>query len=577
MLTRLLDWARENGAELREGLLEYGYDDVHGYHVKVRDIDGLFEHKDVIRVPKKLFITKELAQSYFKVEDPEKKFNDNPNALTQFFLSYVTYSQGNEYQGFFQPYTDILPSIGSLATHPFFWDTRALQHIKGSDLFLTIKEKLVGLCDEFVQYSKLYGFAGDEHLPTIDSRENDDQFYKLVDYIQTQKSNVNGLKWDSFVAYLWSSIIFLSRAFPSIVTGEDKKELNLAFLLPIVDLLNHNNDSKVKWSYSDDEFIFHSQDLVYLKNGDELFNNYGDKTNMDFLLSYGFINERENLHNSVNLTLKLNADFLQSAKEFIPNLNVVNTDSVTFKITKKDPLPQNLVKFFGYITKLRSEDQITVRAMLEGTDQLDDILRKKQEFTKMKTKTSGLDPEISKIIKQYFNEEKKLFQYSLETVAKNQKGLLTAAKDNIVSFKTIFKSDKVFANSLLLAYGVTKFDDLIAKDCVNEAILLWIVRAANKESYGKTMNSVNIPQFIIDTFHYIAGSIVVEKEDVSSFLPLYKKLFPNLATKIPEVYKVGDWGIKQFIIADTLVDRLVWIRKTSNEPLFIQKTACELK
>lgn len=570
MLADLLNWAKENGADIRDDVLEYGYDDVKGYYVKVKDIDGLIKD-DTVRIPRKLFIDRNLAQSFWH-KDLSKQFG-NPNALTQFFLGYITFTQDNEYE-FFRPYTNILPPI--TIDHPFFWDVATMKHLKGSDLFLGLKKRLLGLCEEYRQYSSLYEFSGDGNLPSVDATSDDEKFFELVAYIQSQRKGSTH-KWDSFIVYLWSSIIFLSRAFPSIITGEDKKELNLAFLLPIVDLLNHNNDSKVKWSYSDDTFNFNSQDLVYLKNGDELFNNYGDKTNMDFLLSYGFINERENLYNSVNLTLKLDAGFLQAAKQFISSLEIVNSDSVTFKITKKDPLPQSLVQFFGYVHKLKSEDQITVRAVLEGTDQLDNILKQKLEFTKQKLKTGSLDPKIAKIVKQYFTEEKKLYQLSLETVAKNQKGLLNAAKDNIVSFKSIFKSDKVFANSLLLAYGVTKFEDLITKDVVNEAILLWIVRAANRDSYGKTMNSVTIPPFVIDMFDYIAGSITVDREDVTSFLPLYKKLFPNLAEKIPEVYNVGDWGIKQFIIADTLVDRLVWIRKTNNEPLFIQKAACELK
>lgn len=105
----------------------------------------------------------------------------------------------------------------------------------------------------------------------------------------------------------------------------------------------------------------------------------------------------------------------------------------------------------------------------------------------------------------------------------------------------------------------------------NEALLLWVVRASNKDAYKDGLRTVNIPPFVLETFEEISRTISIAKDDVTEFLSIYKRLFPSLGDKIPEVYKVGEWGIKQFIIADALIDRLVWVRDSNSEPLFIQK------
>lgn len=577
-LDGLLAWARENGAQLREDCLEYNYDEKKGYHVLIKDIDALWEFKDagVITVPRKLFITRQLAQQYFKINDQKlsTKYNNNPNGLTEFFLSYITFTKENEYE-FFRPYINILPKLNSMRIHPFFWTKEELQLIKGSDLFLTIKFKLLALYDEYRNYMKLYEFGnGDLSIINGDIQQSDDELFAIIEHLQhILKKSSDAIEWTSFVAYVWSNLIFFSRAFPSLITGEDKKELNLAFLLPIVDLLNHNNTTKVSWNYSDDTFNYTNKDLAYLKNGDELFNNYGEKSNVDYLISYGFLNSQENIHNSVNLTLRLDPTFISQAKEHVENLEIVSNDTVLFKISKNDPLPVSLVHFFGYITKLKSEEHITLRSILEGSDQLINILKQKLEYSKEKAKISSnsVHSSVGKIIKQYFNEEKKLFQFSLDSLLKKQKDIISAAKDNIVSFKSIFKSDKVFANSLLLSYGVTKYEDILAKDMANEALLLWVVRASNKDAYKDGLRTVNIPPFVLETFEEISRTISIAKDDVTEFLSIYKRLFPSLGDKIPEVYKVGEWGIKQFIIADALIDRLVWVRDSNSEPLFIQK------
>lgn len=193
----------------------------------------------------------------------------------------------------------------------------------------------------------------------------------------------------------------------------------------------------------------------------------------------------------------------------------------------------------------------------------------KVEFFRNRSKIDASNKR-RRTLRKYFDSQRKMFQAVVESLQKRQKEIVKSNSPFMTSFKTIYKSDKKFANSLLLVFGVTKFDDLIIKDCTRDALLLWIVRIANKESYPRKME-FEVPQFIYDTFQEVSSTIAVERNDVVEMMPFYKKMFPSLAEKIPEVFSEGNWGIRQFIVADTVLDRLVWTRKLTQEPFFIKK------
>ena len=211
---------------------------------------------------------------------------------------------------------------------------------------------------------------------------------------------------------------------------------------------------------------------------------------------------------------------------------------------------------------------------MEGIDQLTSVVSQRLLFFKnFKARTSSsqkLRPHVIKLIKMYYQDNKKILNSTVEKLSVLQKKIFNANKEFSLSFKTIFKNDKIFANSLLLIFGAINYEDLITKDCLNDALLLWIV---------KTINDKNIKQdsFIVQAFKEVSGSIVIEKQDVMEYLPFYKKYFPNLSERIPEIYNVGDWGIRQFIVADTVIDRLVWIRKSNKEPIFLMKKVHDIQ
>ncbi|KAH6640073.1 hypothetical protein BKA67DRAFT_665440 [Truncatella angustata] len=105
--------------------------------------------------------------------------------------------------------------------------------------------------------------------------------------------------------YLWAYAIFTSRSFrPSLVLPE-AESMNLpcaiddfSVLLPLYDLGNHLPTATAPWTAD------HASQMVSLHCGDayeigqQVFNNYGMKTNAELLLGYGFmLSETDDFHN----------------------------------------------------------------------------------------------------------------------------------------------------------------------------------------------------------------------------------------------------------------------------------------
>ncbi|CDO94118.1 unnamed protein product [Kluyveromyces dobzhanskii CBS 2104] len=551
-LDTLLTHAKQNGCEISDGI-EFRIDPstgVGGYITKVIPE----HHKPLIKIPKDFIITRNDAMRHFK---SNRCSSSNPNAITQMYLIALRNSNSTKWQ----PYLNILPSLDNISS-PLIWKHNELEVLRGSDLYIKSKRKLKDLLDEWYTVLKeldLCNTAATEYYQLQD-REN----------IVIQESYAI----DSFAAYLWASLIFSSRAFPSLVY-DSAATFNEAFLFPIVDLLNHSDDSKVFWRFAESFLTFTSEES--LKVGDELYNNYGSKSNEDLLLGYGFAHD-PNPYDLTSISLKLDDHTIKSAQEYgiEMDLNSISGDSIRFDISTQDPLPLKLIMFFGYISKLKSERDITVRAVVEGLGQLQAILAQKVSIFKEKSKFAPntydiTDPLIIKNAKTYLTAQRKLFHLSEDTLVKKVKAIIKVFKP--LSFKSIFKAEHEFANSLQLSLGISNYEELVSKGLTQHALLLWIVKIHNFNPLKKSPAY----SFVYRAFGDVKNNIKIEKDDVMEYMNFYKTFFPTLSLKFPKIYGVGSWSISDFIVAGVVMDRLVWLRKSNSDYLFFEKQSFDGK
>lgn len=582
-LQKLLTWAKSNGSFIHEKL-SFEFRENHGYSCIIKESLAENEVDGLIKIPENIILSPVLADEFFNTyfKDVNIENSDETNTKLIFLLTKLKFDKsghddlilGNvNVHEKFQPYIDYLPKTGKATGNPYFWSMEEKELLDGTDAHVFMKRTFL---KNLEAWKKTVSQFDSSKYPQLTDELLEYEAFKMgpvggvaVDYLLNKKE----ISWTSFTAYLWATSIINSRAFPYILFDKSSAYKDKAFLLPIVDLLNNedNNESKCKWTIGENnEFVFNTlDDLSSLKTGCELFNNYGGKSNVEFLLNYGFCLSNTN-NDTTTLTLKVDESVISGARSYgviIPKDST--TDSINFVLQKNKQLPENIINFFAYLVKLTSEKKgYSLRMKLEGLTQLKAIIK-----TKLKTlkkvevvKSDNVSASHAAIIKSYRKSQKDIFQQSLEQIEKLEKTLLTDFKP--FSFKKALTKDTRFFNSFLLVFGTRTYNDLVEKGILDHAVLLWIMRIANRAEY-KDLDQSIFPNFIFNEFEKVKKTAKIDNEDISEYLPMYQSLFPALCQKIPDVYNHGDWTLNNLIYAGTVADRLTYKRETNSEVFFI--------
>lgn len=576
----LLNWAKSNGAEINEKLSFQGSKD-HGISCIINESLNEDEKPSLIKVPHDIIISPELADK-FASQYLNTTTNDNINQNLIFLLSKLKFDKSSpvmidneNINEKFQAYIDYLPKDGKSTANPYFWTLEEKELLDGTDAFIFMKRNFLKNLED---WKKIVSNLDVSQYPQLKDELLEYEAFKMgpvggvsVNYLL----NIKEISWTSFTAYLWSNCIIRSRAFPYILFSKSNtKYKNSAFLLPIVDLLNSEdeNKSKCRWTINENnQFVFNTlDDLSKLSKGNELYNNYGDKSNVEFLLNYGFC-LKGNTNESTSLTLKLDPSVIEGARKYGVVLPIDSTDeSINFELKRNQELSKNLINFFAYLVKLSSEKKgFTLRMKLEGLTQLKAIIK-----TKLKTlrqvdvvKSDVVSDANAKTIKAYRKSQKDIFQQCLEQIEKLEKQYLNDFKP--FSFKKALTNDTRFFNSFLLVFGTRTYNDLVEKGLVDHAVLLWIMRIANRDAYTDITDKSIWPAFIFNEFQKVKNSIEIDNDDIAEYLPMYQSLFPALCQKIPAVFDRGNWTLNHLIYAATVADRLTYKRETNGEVFFI--------
>ena len=86
--------------------------------------------------------------------------------------------------------------------------------------------------------------------------------------------------------WVWAHSVINSRSFPSSLIDPERESHPI--LLPVLDTFNHKTAQAITWS---PDFLGRTLSFVTgsrYAQGEEVFNNYGGKSNEEFLMSYGF-------------------------------------------------------------------------------------------------------------------------------------------------------------------------------------------------------------------------------------------------------------------------------------------------
>ena len=261
-----LKWCNDNGAILSELSLQTYKNNERGIH----SINGIRKGKTLIEIPEKLIITDKMGEEseYGKIIKKYQKHFKNIKLI--YVIIYIL--QTNKKNNFFKPYYDILPKDTS--NFPIFWD----------------KEDIILL-------------SGSNSVNEIINRQNNilNEYKKLCEIIPEFKNN------HDIKDFIWVRSIVGSRNFG--ITIDNKHRVAM---VPVSDLLNHDSDPDVSWGFNSKTRSFKMTSNRYLKKGKAITDTYGNKSNIKYLLYYGFTIENNSndviyvnlCHGSTNKELK---------------------------------------------------------------------------------------------------------------------------------------------------------------------------------------------------------------------------------------------------------------------------------
>ena len=195
-----------------------------------------------------------------------------PHVIGRFYLMQQFLLGSRSY---WYPYIKTLPQPDRVASWalPAFWPAEDIEFLENTNAHAAIDEIQANVKEEFKQARKLL-------------RAED--FPGWQDY--------------SRLLYNWAFCIFTSRSFrPSLVLSDQTKEKiwkllppsrdldDFSILQPLFDIANHSPTAGIVWDTKSDPTACQLICKDSTGPGEQVFNNYGQKSNGELLLGYGFI------------------------------------------------------------------------------------------------------------------------------------------------------------------------------------------------------------------------------------------------------------------------------------------------
>lgn len=530
-MEKLLQWGQTVGIHLPDGL-EFVKAGDKGLTAVCTSKDGLKE--PVISAPYEALITGELTQ---------KVFGKKNNGLLKLLLAKLKFDKeatliddgSIDLKEKFAPYINALPEV---VDSPIVWNPRESAMLGHTNLGNSLRERFYNIFKQWydlleeneilTQYKS--NIQQDIELFNNWDTQNTQQIY---DQIVVKTVNVSQVQhWCSFSAYLWSHLIFTSRAFPEYVINPGQCEESAIMLLPIIDLLNHDYQSKVEWSSNDR----HDFNLTLLgndfKEGDELFNNYGGKGNEELLNGYGFVLD-ENIFDSASLKIRLPLDVVKSILDTEPSITLPiiddyttyafdtkahgterdeqtknhgiddYKDGITFLLNQTNDSPlTSLLQVFTFLSKHGEEDlNSSIRPRLDGLQGLRNALQRKLDDLKIPVQDMQSDYDIKpyrRHCSQIYREgQTQILKHSITALKTWEKQWLKEYKHQLLTMDKVLKHDSAFAENELSACFADAQED-IAFDSTFDLFILWVILKTQNRSFNKKHQWVedSIAQYI---------------------------------------------------------------------------------
>ncbi|KAG0323935.1 hypothetical protein BG000_002411, partial [Podila horticola] len=279
-------------------------------------------------------------------------------------------------RSFFQPYLDMVPEKIYTALE---FDDEDLEHLRGTNAFLTVKELKNRLREKYEETMEL---ASEDELPEEE------------------------YTWEMF---LWAETVISSRAYPAHLFGECRE--GEVVLIPLADMLNHRSRYKISWLKTPQGLQMSSSAV---KKGEQVFNNYGPKSNEELLIGYGFC-LKDNLDDMVTLKTNFTRDPDQDRKTAILKLEQYYS---WMEDEEQEIIHGELKEQQGEYSPLKEELQfVNLRNELAMLDLMDLLLSSKEKMIReWEAKLAEPRNEAQEFAQIYRQGQKQILNSCSETI-----------------------------------------------------------------------------------------------------------------------------------------------------------------
>ncbi|KAI8804258.1 hypothetical protein BJ742DRAFT_871969 [Cladochytrium replicatum] len=313
----MIQWGRENGAFIDNILLQEPSDNFKDDHKTYRGAYAkkrISPNEIVASIPEKLIITETICRASQPGRALEKYLEKHPERMAKltdvdpfacsvsYMVAFMIYERFENLSGdesalpsasFFAPYLCALPETYSL---PLWWPEEMVdKELGGTNLHFIVQERrrllreMLGVVTEACEDQNVYsqGSLTWQNFLWAYSAISSRAFPK-------QKSSLNGSankpaqnhSVDPVFPVIGNSDQTILEGESIFSIGNPRVEECEVCMWPILDMLNHKTGQKMEWNGTGGDVKFVTQQE--LRQGEELFNNYGPKGNENFLSNYGF-------------------------------------------------------------------------------------------------------------------------------------------------------------------------------------------------------------------------------------------------------------------------------------------------
>ncbi|KAI1343703.1 hypothetical protein F5Y15DRAFT_426299 [Xylariaceae sp. FL0016] len=307
----LIQWVRETGGNLHSAVEIY-HDQQTGGSLRVKDSASVQADEVAVSLPLSASISylnaisghpdfpaatpSSIAHSKGGAHLPASFLKETPPHVIGRFFLIQQYLLGQESRWW--PYIRMLPQPSQMSSMlPVMWPSDDVEFLAGTNAYVAVEEIRSMLKKEYKRAMKL--------LP-------------------------EGSKFEyTRPLYYWAYCIFTSRSFrPSlIIPSSEMASLpcqvdDFSVLLPLFDIGNHSPLVETRWTTEEREQVCKLHCGKAYSAGEQIYNNYGMKTNAELLLGYGFVfPENADFHNDyVHIKTKANPEAGDLAASHIVSL-----------------------------------------------------------------------------------------------------------------------------------------------------------------------------------------------------------------------------------------------------------------